>query len=199
MVDQGNIDERELLLQLQKGDRIAFEKLYHKYAEKLTVKLLQLVKSEDLAQDLLHDILLKMWQIRTEIKEEKSFGALLYTMATNQSLNAFRSAVREQNRISQLNTGEFYTHVEENLQFEETNKIFEEALSSLTPRQREVYVLHKLEGKSYKEISEQLQISHSAINQHLQIANKQIRTFLQSRLPQLLLFLLPFVSGNYFR
>ncbi|WP_409591061.1 RNA polymerase sigma factor [Sphingobacterium sp.] len=100
MVYQDNIDERELLLQLQAGNRTAFEKLYHRYAEKLTIKLLELVKSEDLAQDLLQDIFLKIWQIRTELKEEKSFGALLYTMATNQSRNAFRSSIREQKRLS---------------------------------------------------------------------------------------------------
>ncbi|WFB64956.1 sigma-70 family RNA polymerase sigma factor [Sphingobacterium sp. WM] len=199
MIKPDHIDERDLLVQLQQGDRVAFEKLYHQYAPKLTVKLLQLVKSEDLAQDLLQDIFLKIWQMRADLKEERSFAALLYTMATNLSLNSYRTAVREQNRIMQIKPGESYSHIEEDLQFAETNKVFNDALSTLTDRQREVYMMHKLEGKSYKEISDTLKISHSAINQHLQLANKQIRLYLQNHLPQLLFFIIPFLSSDYFK
>lgn len=185
------LNEQILLMQLRKGNRMAFEQLYYSYARKLTAKLLQLVKSEEVAQDLLQDIFMKVWQMRDNIDINRSFGALLYTMASNLSFNAYRDAVREQNRRLAAYTKESYSHVEEELQYHETNQLLEKALSTLTERQRQVYVLHKLEGKSYKQIAELLQISHSAINQHLQLANKQIRVFMQSHLPHILIFLAP--------
>ncbi|PRD47742.1 RNA polymerase sigma factor [Sphingobacterium haloxyli] len=197
MVEKNVIDEKELLLRLQQGDRMAFEKIYHIYAPRLAVKLSQLVKSEEISQDLLQDIFMKIWQMRREVDVERSFGALLYTMAANLSNNAFRTAVREQNRRMYAYPQQSYTHIEENIQYEETNKLLEEALSTLSDRQREVYILHKLEGKSYKEIADLLQISHSAINQHLQLANKYIRAFMQSRLPHLLMLLAPVLVDNY--
>lgn len=184
-----DIQEQKLLKQLNQGSRMAFEQLYYNYAPRLTVKLLQLVKSEEVAQDLLQDIFMKIWQMREDIHVERSFGALLYTMASNLSFNAYRDAVREQNRRSAAHKQEAYTHVEEELQYDETNQLLEQALSSLTERQRQVYTMHKLEGKSYKEIAEQLQISHSAINQHLQLANKHIRLFMQTHLPHLLVLI----------
>lgn len=191
MIDRDLITERELLIQLQKGNRMAFDILYHKYATRLTIKLLQLVKSEEIAQDLLQEIFMKIWQMRGTLKEEHSFAALLYTMASNLSLNSYRAAVREQNRLMKIKGSESYTHIEEDIDFVETTKVLNYALSTLTDRQREVYTLHKLEGKSYKEISDLLQISHSAINQHLQLANKQIRAILKDRLPDLMLLIIP--------
>jgi RNA polymerase sigma-70 factor (ECF subfamily) len=199
MMDRDLITERELLIQLQNGNRMAFDVLYHKYATRLTIKLLQLVKSEEIAQDLLQEIFMKIWQMRRALKEEQSFPALLYTMASNLSLNSYRAAVREQNRLMTIKNSESYTHIEEDIDFEETNKILNHALSTLTDRQREVYTLHKLEGKSYKEISELLQISHSAINQHIQLANKQIRIILKDHLPDLVLLVIPLLTTNYLK
>lgn len=59
MEDRKTLKEKALLLQLQQGDRRAFAQLYEKYAQRLTIKLLQLVKSEEIALDLLQDIVIK--------------------------------------------------------------------------------------------------------------------------------------------
>jgi RNA polymerase sigma-70 factor (ECF subfamily) len=197
MTENDKIVERELLLALQQGSRQAFEQIYHMYALRLTAKLIQLVKSEEIAQDLLQDIFIKIWEMRSEIQIDRSFSAFLYTIATNLSYNSFRSAIREQNRLSKLNNKDSYSHVEEDLEFNETHHLFEEALQQLTARQREVYTMHKLDGKSYKEISESLQISHSAINQHIQAANKLIKSFMKSRLPSVLFVIIPSLFDKY--
>ena len=186
------MDENVLLTELKGGSRSAFEKLYGNYANKLMVKLLFLVKSEEVAKDLLQDIFMKIWQMRAEIDPTRSFGALLYRMSSNLSYNAYRSAVRQEGRLKEVCAGDSYSHIEEQVEFQETSKLLDMALAELSERQRSIYVLHRLEGKSYKEIGEVIGISHSAINQNLQIANKHIRTYMQSRLPQLLIFLIPY-------
>lgn len=183
------MDEKSLLQDLRDGSRDAFEKLYFNYAEQLMVKLLLLVKSEDLAKDLLQEVFMKIWQMREQIDPDRSFGALLYRMSTNLSYNSFRSTLRESNRRKAVYSGEGYSHIEEDVDYQETSQLLEAALSGLSNRQRKIYTLQKLEGKSYKEISELLGISHSAINQNLQVANKYIRFFMKSRLP-ILLFLI---------
>jgi len=183
------MDEKILLLELQKGSLKAFEELYFNYSERLMVKLLLLVKSEDIAKDLLQDIFMKIWQMRADIDPERSFGALLYRMSANLSYNSYRTMVREESRIRAVFTTDSYSHIEEEVDFKETSELFERALNGLTERQRTIYTLHRIEGKNYKEISELLGISHSAINQNLQISNKHIRNFMRSRLPEVLLFL----------
>lgn len=190
MIEKDKIDERELLLGLRQGSRQAFGRIYHRYAPRLTVKLIQLVKSEEIAQDLLQDIFIKIWEMRSEIIIDRSFSTFLFTIATNLSYNSFRSSTREQIRLAKLNPQEIYSHVEEDLEFSETHHLFEEALNHLTERQRSIYVMHKLDGKSYKEISDLLNISNSAINQHIQAANRQIRAFMKSRLPNIMFLII---------
>ncbi|MCY1543894.1 hypothetical protein D9M68_797330 [compost metagenome] len=173
------LEETELLLRVQTGDPLAFEAIYHRYARRLYVKLLQLLKDEELARDILQDIFIKIWDIRADIDPEQSFGALLYTIATNLSHNVFRKAARDAKMRKNLNNSESYTHIEEGIYQTETNQLLTEALNHLTPRQREIYTLHKLQGKSYKEISALLNISVSAINHHIQLANRQLKAVLQ--------------------
>jgi RNA polymerase sigma-70 factor (ECF subfamily) len=53
--------------------------------------------------------------------------------------------------------------------------------------------MHKIDGLSYQEISNQLNISASAINHHIQEANKQLRNILKSNFIYLIAFLLSVV------
>lgn len=173
------INESKILLLLKNGDKSAFEFIYNKYSKRITIKLLQLLKSEALAQDVLQDVFLKIWENREMINPELSFNAYIFKIAKNLSLNIFRRSLLDQSYLSKLVNDEDYNPIEEAIYKKEYHTILQEALNVLTPRQREIFVLHKVEGKSYKEISEHLNISSSAINHHLQSANKHLKLVLK--------------------
>ncbi len=179
MLTDSEIYENKVLLLLKNSDKSAFEYIYNKYSKKIAVKLLQLLKSEELVQDVLQDVFLKIWENREMINPDLSFNAYIFKIARNLSLNSFRRALLDQSYLSKLETDEEYNPIEEALYKKEYNAILQDALNVLTPRQREIFVLHKIEGKSYKEISDHLKISSSAINHHLQSANKHLRVVLK--------------------
>jgi len=183
--------EKELLIRLKCGDKIAFKQLYQIYSSRLASKLIYLLKSEDLAQDILQDVFLKIWTNREMIDIELSFGAFLYKIATNLSKNVIRKNVYDQLMRHQVGQEEIYHPMEEGDDAEQAKVILDQAMDQLTDRQREVYTLHKLEGLSYQEISEKLNISLSAINHHIQKANKQLKSILKSRSFELFILLLP--------
>ncbi|SEO05378.1 RNA polymerase sigma-70 factor, ECF subfamily [bacterium A37T11] len=174
--------EKQLLVRLRDGDRQAFDQLYHAYAGRISAKLLHLLKSRDAAQDILQDTFIKVWEVRATIDPELSFVSFLYKIATNLASNAFRKEFRE----SRMRTGvqhsstEGYSHVEEQLFRKEAQELLKQALDQLPPRQRQVFVMHKLEGKSYKEIGEELGITDSAINLHIQRAGKKLEAIIRS-------------------
>ena len=184
-------DEKELLRKLRDGDENAFNQLYHIYARKLAAKLIHLLKSEELAQDILQDVFLKIWSSREMIDPELSFGALLSKMATNLSRNVFRKNLYDQSLRSQLDPEASYNPIDDADTAAQAKTLLEMALGRLTERQRDIYILHKIDGRSYQEISEALDISISAINHHLQKANKQLKTILKSQSLQILIALLP--------
>jgi len=184
-------DEKELLQKLRDGDENAFNQLYQIYARRLASKLIYLLKSEELAQDVLQDVFLKIWSSREMIDPELNFSALLSKMATNLSKNVFRKNLYDQSLLSLMDPEASYNPIDDADNASQAKAVLEMALSKLTERQRDIYILHKLDGRSYKEISEQLNISVSAINHHLQKANKQLKAILKSQSLQILILLLP--------
>lgn len=172
--------EEDLLQKLRGGDREAFKELYDLYHRRLTLKLVYLLKSEELAQDVLQDIFVKIWENRKTIDPTGNFGGLLYTMASNLAKNVFRKSIYDQLMRSEFAKNDSYSPFEALDNASNAKTILNTALDRLTPRQREVYCLHKIEGLSYREISKLLSISESAINHHIQSANKQLREILKT-------------------
>jgi len=192
-------DEKELLHRLRDGNEFAFKTLYEIYAPRLAARLLQLLRSEELAQDILQDLFIKIWEVRHTINPELSFGALLYKMAANLSKNVYRRNVYDQLMRRQINPDHSHNPIEEFLNQSEAKELLQAALNKLTPRQREVYIMHKIEGLPYQEISRRLKISASAINHHIQEANKQLRNILRSNHIYLIAVLIPvFFEKNSF-
>lgn len=184
-------DEKELLRKLRDGEENAFNQLYQIYARRLASKLIYLLKSEELAQDVLQDVFMKIWSSREIIDPELSFSALLSKMATNLSKNVFRKNLYDQSLRNLMDPEASYNPIADADDAAQAKTLLEMALGMLTERQRDIYILHKIDGRSYQEISEQLNISVSAINHHLQKANKQLKTILKSQSVQILIALLP--------
>ncbi|PPL03838.1 RNA polymerase sigma factor [Parapedobacter indicus] len=177
-------DEKNLLLRLRDGDHDAFDTLYNRYAHRVAAILLRLTRSQDTAEDLLQDTFIRVWAARQTIKIDHAFIAFVFTIAANLASNSLRKQLREARMQTQLCTqgSVGYVHIEEKVVAQEEYDQFQQALSQLEPRQRQVFVLHKIEGKSYKEISKELAISHSAINHLIQRANKKLETLLNPKL-----------------
>ncbi len=190
-------DEKDLLLRLRDGDEAAFTALYDRYAGRITAKLFRLLKSRELAQDILQDVFMKVWDVRATLDPERSFSAYLYTIAVNLAANSFRRSLREAYMRAEIGMGEeSHNPIEEAIDARDRQDILHRALAKLPRRQREVYTLHKLEGKSYNEISQQLGITPSAINQHIHRATKSLRQALDPELGILLAILSASLSAT---
>ncbi|MCS3556130.1 MULTISPECIES: RNA polymerase sigma factor [unclassified Sphingobacterium] len=174
------LEEKVLLQQLREGSHLAYMLLYNRYKKIIAYKLLRLLKSEELAQDVLQDIFLKIWEKRDYINAEFSFPAFLHRLVRNEVSDIIRKANQDKRLQQQLliSTPIDYTHIEELITRNENIVLLQEALKQLPERQREVFLMHKIEQKSYKEISENLKISPAAINQHVYRAMQHLARIL---------------------
>lgn len=180
--------EKDLLLRLRDGDHAAFHSLYNTYKFDIARKLLFLLKDEDLAQDTLQELFIKIWDMRQNIKPDQSFPAFLHTVARNMVIDIFRKATREQRVREQLlaESTDRTPSLEDKIIAEETLAQLQQALQQLPERQREVFVLHKIEGKSYREIGELLSIGEDAIGKHVYRAKQTLTRLLIPKLPPLI-------------
>lgn len=173
-----SVDEVQLLLRLRDGDDLAFGQIYDRYKARLGYSLLRLLKSEVLAEELLQDVFMKVWEHRAAIDPTRSFRAYLYRIAENMAYDFFRRAAREKEILQEIiaaNT-ELYTHVEESLLKKENIAFLERLLAQLPSQRKKIFVACKLEGKSYKEVAEEFGISTTTVNDHIQKAMECLKT-----------------------
>ena len=172
-------EEKDILLELLNGNENAFEKIYQLYSPRLYGKLLKLVKSESHAKEILQDVFMKLWEHRNSIDPEKSFRSYLFKITENKVYDFFRKAAREKNMEAQLislSTAN-YNVIDEFISGDENLAKLQQAIELLPPQRQLVIRLCKLEGKSYKEVSELLGISVSTISDHIVKGTKTIREY----------------------
>ena len=88
--------ENKLLIELRSGDHHAFEKIFECYSKPLFQFSFSYLKSREAAEDVVQEVMMKIWNNSQTIKSNTSFQSYLYTIALN--------SVRKQfNKLTRLN------------------------------------------------------------------------------------------------
>lgn len=176
------IDEQYVLQRLRNGDEQAFEAIYNWYYQQLTGHLLRLLKSTELAKEVLQDTFMALWVHRERIDENKSIKAYLFKIATNHAYNIFKRAAHDEKVRAYLYPAieTSYEHIETHLLAKENEQRFHEIVQRMPAKQRTVYTLCKLHGKSYEEASRELNMSIGTIHTHIKRANQFLKKSITS-------------------
>lgn len=175
-------DEHELLRLFKTGDQKTFTVFYDRYSPSLFQRILQLVGVQSIAEELLQEIFVTLWEKRETISIEQNFAAYLHRIAVNKAIDFFRRLKRDRllyQRVLQTSAA-LYSHVEEQVVSAETATIFQAAIDKLPPQRKQVFHLCKMEGRSYQEVSHLLGISTSTINDHIVKATRLLRDCLRA-------------------
>src|SRR5690606_28093422 len=143
------------LSRLREGSYEAFETVYNRYKRPLASSMLRQLKDPDLVDDLLQELFVRLWERRHAIDPGKSIQAYLYRIAENLIYDAFRNVAKNtrlRDKIRRL-TFEQHADMEQQLSDRENSRIIRKAINMLPPKRREVYILCKLEARSYEEVS----------------------------------------------
>jgi RNA polymerase sigma-70 factor (family 1) len=169
-----------LLLQLKQGHEPAFNTLYLVYSKPLYQKINRVVKDESVADELLQDLFLKVWKMREDIRPEQSFVSFLHTIAKNLVYDYFRKISKDKRLHERLllNAVDYYMQTEEALIGKETSDIIQQAISRLSESRRKVFILCKMEGKSYQEAADILGITVATVNSHMVTSIRSIKEYL---------------------
>ena len=173
-----------LVKALKRGSTAAFEQVYERYKRPLYATALRYLKDNQLAEDVLQDVFVKLWQNRQALDEQLSLKNYLFVCLKNQVLNRIRS---EQVRIkaallaNQFEEG-FSRQTESEVALNDLQAWVNTSLSTLPARKRQIVQLSLIEGYSNQEIAAVLQISENTVRSQLSQAKKLIRNFLQRAL-----------------
>lgn len=172
-----NSEESEILFRLKAGDHRAFEEIYHTYKRPLIGNMLRMLRSPELVEEQVQELFLRIWNGRATIDPSKPFKAYLFRIAANMTKNVFRKMAYDKQMRSTLLPIEqqVYSHIEEQITSNESKQFLDYLLEKLPPQRRMVFTLCKLEGKSYREVGEMLNISENTVNDHIRKANVTLR------------------------
>jgi|SRR5690625_54624 len=169
----------ELWKHLKQGDRTAFETLFRKYHQDLHRFAIRFSGDSQLAEDLIQDLFVNIWQQRVSLGDVRSVRAYLWislrrALISTQKRRRDRYSTFESGSVSDFNLPvEAFIIEREERDLQERN--LERALQSLTPRQKEVLYLKFYEGMSYKEIGDIMSINYQVARNYLSGGLKALR------------------------
>lgn len=174
--------EKELLERMQGGDQAAFKEIFYRYKDKLLSYCFRFTKSEAIAEEIVDDVLVKIWTGREHIDPTLSFNSYLYTITRNYSLNFLKKAAT--NTILKEKLFQYFekSHCqpEEEVMYHDIKNIAERAIASLPPQRQRIYQMSREQAMSYEEIANRLGISKFTVKNQLAKALKTIRNYLHT-------------------
>ncbi len=146
---------------INRGDGKAFEAMYRYYYPRLGQFLMRYVYSHKIAEDLTHNLFYNIWENRKNLEPRGTLRAYLYTSARNHALNYLD---KQKNRPHESLDYHLKLHGQENksaesIEYKEFSRAVKVAVSQLPDRRRQIFLLHREDKLTYKEIAETLGIS----------------------------------------
>lgn len=171
-----NID-KNLIRRLKDGDRAAFQKVFEAFSEPLIHFAQGYLKDIGETEEIIQDVFLNLWEIRTQVDEEKSLKSFLYKMTVNRVFNHLkRQVVRQkyEDYVMKL-TPSFYETPEDKICRKELHNKIQHLLLGLPEQKRKIFVMSRLKGFSNAEISEELGISIRTVENQVYRATKYFK------------------------
>jgi len=163
-------------------DESAYKELFLVYYKPLQQFAFSFIKSQELAEEIVSDVFLKIWEKRGELEAIGNLKVYLYVSIKNTALKYLLKQKR-QVAISldelDIELESFHWTPEELILTAEMMKKIEEAINDLPPRCKIIFKLIKEDQLRYKEVAEILNVSVKTIDSQLAIALKKISKAIQ--------------------
>jgi len=163
----------------------ALESIYQRYGSLLRTVILGVIRDESDVEDVLHDVLLQVWEQSGRYNpNEKGLRGLLVTLARRRSLDRLRrrAAYRRATESLKSDTGNPLTlevaPTTNQVEVNDLSKLLSRAIQVLPEAQKEVIDLAFFKGMSQREIASNRQISLGTVKTRLHLAQRKLHNYL---------------------
>jgi RNA polymerase sigma-70 factor, ECF subfamily len=184
----------ELWNRIKGNDVKALEIAFNKYYSPLCLYAIQIVNNEEIAQEIVSDLFLKLWEKRHYIQIIQSFRTYLYRCIHNACLDYLKSADSpERSKWFEINEqinmiiGDNEDDILNKLSFVEVEKDVNVAINQLPTQCREIFYLSRYERLTYTEIAVKQNISVNTVKTQICRALDFLRDHLKDYLDLLLI------------
>ena len=186
------MNEQKLISLAQKGDQSAFEQLLDRYQKTVYHQALRLVGNPEDAADVTQEVFIKVWKHLPSFRGESSFSTWLYRLTDNASLDLLRREKKRRGDSSlddeegaPLLPADPAPTPHQAVEQKELRQAVAESLAQLSEEHRQILVLREVNGLSYEQIGDILNLSPGTVKSRMARARISLANFLRK-------------SGNFF-
>lgn len=175
------IDNDCLLDKIADNDEQAFEKLFNAYKGRVYSIALVFTESNTEAEEIVQDVFSRIWKYREKLREIENFQAWITTVARHRSLTILKKIALEHTQreaLFRFSNNKSVIDAEREIQEKELQALLHDALTRLTPQQRKIFELSRLQGLDRKTVARTLGLSPATVSVHLTVALRMVRSFL---------------------
>jgi RNA polymerase sigma-70 factor (ECF subfamily) len=177
--------EHELLIKLQTGEESAFKTLVETHQKRVFNTVLAIIQNFEEAEDVSQEVFMEVYQSVGKFRGESKISTWLYRIATTKALDQIRkkktvkrfaffsSLFGENNEI--MHESVDFVHPGILLEQQENAKVLFKAINQLPENQKVAFTLSNIEGLSYQEITEVMDITLSSVESLLFRAKTNLR------------------------
>lgn len=168
-------DEKQLVQKLKKGKEEAFRMLINEHKEMVYRTAYGFLRNKAEAEDVAQEVFVEVFNSINKFKGDSRLSTWLYRITSNKAINQIN---KNQRRSNTKQIGTFYQNENSEIveiseeekyspeaisENQEKEKILHSAINTLPENQKTAFVLHKIDGVSYKEIKNIMKLSTSSV------------------------------------
>ena len=179
MGESGGMDDADLVRLARNGDEHAFGLLVARYRGAAYAVALSVIGRHEDAEDAAQEAFIVALQRLDDCRDPDRFAGWFMTIVRNRSRNLIRrESLRDMERVPET-TPSRRGGPDRDTEAAELKDLLEAGLRELPDVQREIVLLHDLEGWKHREIAERLSLPSGTVRSHLHFARKALRKFLE--------------------
>ena len=161
---------------LMLGDERAFQALFIDYYSVLVSFATKYIDNQEVAEDIVQDTMIRVWNKRDEWTQFDSIEAYCLTVARNLAIDRSQK-LESQNVELTPETQEMPDTLTPDRAYEQDEqlRLVHHLINELPEKQRTIVQLRDIEGKSYKEIADVLQLTEEQVKVNLFRARQRIK------------------------
>ena len=184
-----DLPDHILINECQAGNVKAFDVLFERYFNKLHYFAIGYLKDHSLAEEIVMDIMTRLWEKSDKFSREASLGPFLF--------RSIKNAIVDHYRKKSLNTVPLHplhddilaaSSTDGQILLDELQKSYRSSLKMLSPQRRLVFEMNREQNMTYPQIAKNLNLSIKTVESHISAALAYLRKNMRSYTSSLLLF-----------
>ena len=177
-------------------DKSSFKRLFDEHYQPLCNYAFRIIHDLDEAEDIVQEVFVKLWHQRTAIEIKKNPTSYIYTMVRNQAFEVIRRST------TGLRVKEDLRYIQENAVLQNVDDVEIEkyllidqiytSIRQLPPKCGEIFTMSKINGLTYTQIAETLDISVKTVESQMGKALRLLRTMLADKMSFFCFFIMCF-------